>query len=192
MRSPTRSAATTWPRLRDELGDLQLQVVFHARMAEEAGAFDLDDVMAAICDKIDRRHPHIFGDAPTASPRLGSAQGRRAREPSRRQERARRRRPRPARARSAPRSSSAAPRAPASTGPTSTARKAKIDEELAEIDAPRPTPRRAEDELGDLLFAVVNFARHLNIDPEDALREANRKFETRFRAIEVGAGLRRH
>ena len=67
MRSPTRSAAATWTALKDELGDLQLQVVYHARMAEEIGAFALDDVMASICAKMIRRHPHIFGDA-AASP----------------------------------------------------------------------------------------------------------------------------
>ena len=63
MRSPTQSPATTWTALADELGDLQLQVVFHAQMAEEAGPFTLDDVIARICDKLERRHPHIFGDA---------------------------------------------------------------------------------------------------------------------------------
>ena len=95
MRSPTRSAAATWTALKDELGDLQLQVVYHARMAEEIGAFALDDVMASICAKMIRRHPHIFGDA-AASPgweALKAAE----RAGACRRERARRRRPRPPR-----------------------------------------------------------------------------------------------
>ena len=89
---------------------------------------------------------------------------------------------------SARRSCSAARRAPASTGPTSPGPRAKIDEELAELDAETDHDRKL-DELGDLLFAVVNLARHLNIEPEAALREANRKFEQRFRAIEQAPGF---
>ena len=88
----------------------------------------------------------------------------------------------------APPSCRNARRAPASTGPTSSGPRAKIDEELAELDAEHDQHRR-EEELGDLLFAVVNLARHLNIEPEDALRKANRKFERRFRAIEAEPGF---
>ena len=167
--------------LAEELGDLQLQVVFHARMAEEAGLFTLDDVLDRISDKMERRHPHIFGDASQGGPHLW--------EIIKAEERA-----------SDPDKSALAgvalalpalgraaklQRRAARTGfdwPDVSGPRAKIDEELAELD-------RKLEELGDLLFAVVNLARHLNIEPEAALREANRKFEQRFRAIEQEPGF---
>jgi len=171
--------------LADELGDLQLQVVFHAQMAEEAGHFALGDVIDRICDKLERRHPHIFGDA-AHSPgweEIKAAE----------------------RAKSADDSALAGvalalpaleraaklQRRAARTGfdwPDPSGPRAKIDEELAELDAESDHQRMLE-ELGDLLFAVVNLARHLNIEPETALREANRKFEGRFRAIEKAPGF---
>ena len=126
--------------LADELGDLQLQVVFHAQMAEEAGHFALDDVIARICDKLERRHPHIFGDA-EHSPRLGEHQGRRARK----------NRPTTARlagvALALPALERAAKlqRRAARTGfdwPDASGPRAKIDEELAELDA-ETRPSRA-------------------------------------------------
>jgi len=170
----------------DELGDLQLQVVFHARMAEEAGHFTLADVLTRISDKLERRHPHIFGDAaegghhlwevikaeeraahPDKSALAGVAQALPALE----------------------RAAKLQKRA-ARTGfdwPDIEGPKAKIREELDEIaEAP---PEELEEEVGDLLFATVNFARHLNIDPEEALRKANRKFEKRFRTIEATPGF---
>jgi ATP diphosphatase len=166
--------------LKDELGDLQLQVVYHARMAEEIGAFSLDDVMASICAKMIRRHPHIFGDE-AASPgweALKAAERRGGEDKSalagvalalpalKRAEKLQRR----------------AARIgfdwPDASGP-----RAKIDEELAEIDAAGTAEERAA-EVGDLLFSVVNYARHLDIDPETALREASARFEQRFRKIE--------
>jgi ATP diphosphatase len=167
--------------LADELGDLQLQVVFHAQMAAEAGHFTLDDVMERICDKLERRHPHIFGDA-EHSPGW---------EELKAQERQK-----------APDNSALAgvalalpaleraaklQRRAARTGfdwPDIEGPRAKIDEELAELDHETSLEAQAE-ELGDLLFAVVNLARHLNIDAEAALREANHKFEARFRTIET-------
>ena len=166
--------------LKDELGDLQLQIVYHSRMAEEIGAFTLDDVMASICAKMIRRHPHIFGDE-AASPgweALKAAERHDAEDKSalagvalalpalKRAEKLQRR----------------AARVgfdwPDPGGP-----RAKIDEELGEIDSAATADERAA-ELGDLLFSVVNYARHLDIDPETALREASGRFESRFRKVE--------
>jgi ATP diphosphatase len=167
--------------LQDELGDLQLQIVYHARIAEERGAFTLDDVMASICAKMVRRHPHIFGDA-QASPgweALKAAERAGAKDESaiagvasalpalRRAEKVQRR----------------AARVgfdwPDADGP-----RAKIDEELEEIARAETDEERAA-EVGDLLFSVVNYARHLDIDPETALREAISRFEARFRKVEA-------
>ena len=172
--------------LRDELGDLALQVVFHARIAEEAGLFDLSDVLAGIADKLERRHPHIFGDAAAGGHHLWETIKAEERKAHADQsalagvamalpalERAAKLQKRAAR-----------------TGfdwPDIEGPKAKIHEELDEI-ATAP-PDMVEEEVGDLLFAVVNFARHLKIDPEEALRKANRKFETRFRVIEQAPGF---
>ena len=171
--------------LADELGDLQLQVVFHAQMAEEAGHFTLDQVIGGICDKLERRHPHLFGDA-EASPGWEALK-------------AAERRQRPddsalagvALALPALERAQKLQRRAARTGfdwPDVEGPRAKIDEELAELDA-ETRPEALEEELGDLLFAVVNLARHLNIDAEEALRKANRKFEARFRAIEKAPGF---
>ena len=171
--------------LADELGDLQLQVVFHAQMADEAGQFTLEDVIARICDKLERRHPHVFGDAqhspgweelkavertkaPDASALAGVALALPALERAAKLQR---------------RAARVGFDWPDPSGP-----RAKIDEELSELDAESDHQRRLE-ELGDLLFAVVNLSRHLNIEPEAALREANRKFERRFRAIEATEGF---
>jgi ATP diphosphatase len=173
--------------LADELGDLQLQVVFHAQMAEDAGHFDLNRVIDGICDKMERRHPHLFGDAthgghhlweeikaaerqnsPDNSALAGVALALPALERAQKLQ-----------------------RRAARTGfdwPDLAGPRAKVDEELAELDA-ESEPKAREEELGDLLFAVVNLARHLNIDAEDALRKANRKFEARFRTIETAPGF---
>ena len=172
--------------LEDELGDLQLQVVFHARMAEESGHFDLADVLDRISDKLERRHPHIFGDAVhgghhlwevikaeerSAQPDSSALAGVALALPA--LERAAKLQKRAAR-----------------TGfdwPDMEGPKAKIREELDEIA--EALPESLEEEVGDLLFAVVNFARHLKIDPEEALRKANHKFEARFRKIEAAPGF---
>jgi len=172
--------------LRDELGDLALQVVFHSRIAEEAGLFDLSDVLSGIADKMERRHPHIFGDASTGGHHLWETIKAEERSADADQsalagvalalpalERAAKLQKRAAR-----------------TGfdwPDIEGPKAKIAEELEEI-AVAP-PEMVAEEVGDLLFAVVNFARHLKVDPEEALRMANRKFEKRFRVIEVAPGF---
>jgi len=173
--------------LADELGDLQLQIVFHARMAEEAGLFTLEDVLKLIGDKMERRHPHIFGDAEhgghhlweiikaeerAANPDKSALAGVALALPA--LERAAKLQRRAARL--------------GFDWPDSSGARAKIDEELEELDAETEHDRKRE-ELGDLLFAVVNLARHMNIEPEAALREANRKFERRFRAIEQEPGF---
>lgn len=163
----------------DELGDLQLQVVYHAQMAAERGSFGLDDVLRAIIDKMVRRHPHVFGDRPSdgwetikASERggAGALDGVAVALPALlRAEKLQRR--------------------AARTGfdwPEADGPRRKVDEELAEADAADDASRAGE--IGDLLFAIVNWARHLGIDAEAALRAANAKFERRFAAMEARAG----
>ena len=171
------------PALKDELGDLLFQVVFHARMAEEAGHFGFDDVAGAISEKMLRRHPHVFGDAEKpdwegikaleregnddASALGGVALGLPALLRAEKiQKRA------------------------ARTGfdwPDAEGAKAKIIEEMAEVEVATNQDER-EDEIGDLLFAVVNWARKMDVDPEAALRRATSKFDRRFRAMESMAG----
>ena len=171
--------------LADELGDLQLQVVFHAMMAEEAGLFTLDEVLRRICEKLERRHPHIFGDA-EHSPGWEEIKAAERRDKAHDSVLDGVAQALPALDRAAK-----LQRRAARTGfdwPDPSGPRAKIDEELQELEAEQQQDRRTE-ELGDLLFAVVNLARHLKIDPEDALRQANRKFEMRFRAIEAAPGF---
>lgn len=172
--------------LKDELGDLLLQVVFHSRMAEEAGAFALSDVVAAISEKMERRHPHIFGDRSDGGHHLW--------ESIKAEERA----AKPDKSALAgvalglpalSRADKLQKRA-ARVGfdwPDASGARAKIDEELAEVEAATDVEHRA-DEIGDLLFAVVAWARFHGIDPEAALRRGNAKFERRFRAMEALAG----
>jgi len=171
--------------LADELGDLQLQVVFHARMAEEAGFFTLDDVIDGICAKMERRHPHIFGDAAEGGHHLWEVI--KAEERSGQEDKS----ALAGVALALPSLERAAKlqRRAARTGfdwPDPSGARAKIDEELAEDEAARPDDRA--EEIGDLLFAVVNWARKLEVDAEAALRAANAKFERRFRAMEDEAG----
>ena len=166
--------------LKDELGDLALQVVFHARIAEEAGAFRLADVLTGISDKMERRHPHVFGD--------GSRPGWEAIKAAERASQIEDPSALAGVARALPtlmRAEKLQKRA-ARTGfdwPNAEGPRAKILEELDEIAS--ATPDTLEEEVGDLLFAIVNLARHLKIDPEIALRAANEKFERRFRAMEA-------
>ena len=166
--------------LKDELGDLQLQVVYHARMAEEIGAFALDDVMASICAKMIRRHPHIFGEE-ARSPGWEALKAAERHEAVDRSALAG-----VALALPALKRAEKLQRRAARIGfdwPDVAGPRAKIDEELAEIDSAATEAERAA-ELGDLLFSVVNYARHLGIDPEAALREASERFEQRFRKVE--------
>lgn len=171
--------------LKDELGDLLLQVVFHSRMAEEAGAFTLADVIAAISDKMERRHPHIFGDAADGGHHLW--------EVIKAEERAAKSDPSalagvalslPALLRAEKLQKRAARVGFDWTDPNDA--RAKIDEEVAEVEAASDAERA--EEVGDLLFAVVNWARFHGIDPEAALRRGNAKFERRFRAMEAEGG----
>ena len=173
--------------LADELGDLQLQVVFHAQMASELGRFTLDDVLARICDKMERRHPHIFGDATEGGHHLW--------EQIKAEERAtnddKSALAGVALALPALERANKLQKRAARTGfdwPDANGARAKVVEELAELDAENDQDARQE-ELGDLLFAVVNLARKLNIEPEVALRAANAKFERRFRYIEATPGF---
>jgi ATP diphosphatase len=170
------------PALLDELGDLQLQVVFHAQMASEAGHFSLADVLNGISDKMERRHPHIFGSAPDGGHHLW--------EQIKAEERSGGTDPSAlagvARALPALERAAKLQKRAARTGfdwPDIGGPKAKIAEELAELEAAADQAHR-EEELGDLLFAVVNLSRFLKIEPEEALRKANAKFERRFRQIE--------
>jgi ATP diphosphatase len=166
--------------LKDELGDLQLQVVYHARMAEEIGAFSIDDVMAAICAKMVRRHPHIFADA-AQSPGWEALKA-----AERGQHEDKSALAHVALALPALKRAEKLQRRAARIGfdwPDAAGPRAKIDEELAELDAAGSEAERVH-ELGDLLFSAVNYARHLGIDPEAALRDANERFEKRFRKVE--------
>ncbi len=180
--------------LRDELGDLLLQVVFHARMAEEQGAFDFDDVATAISDKMERRHPHVFGDTEAAT----TSDVRRNWEDIKDAERA---------AKGAPVDSSLMADVPLALPGLNRAVKLqkraarcgfdwseaapifdKLAEEIGELQTEMavetPSLDRLEDELGDILFVAANLARHLNVNPEAALRRTNAKFERRFRWME--------
>ncbi|HET8551093.1 MAG TPA: nucleoside triphosphate pyrophosphohydrolase [Gammaproteobacteria bacterium] len=179
--------------LRDELGDLLLQVVFHARMAEEAGLFDFDAVAAGLCDKLIQRHPHVFGDDSVESAEAQT----RAWEDRKAAERG-----------AAGALAGVAATLPALTRAVKLQKRAsrvgfdwnaiepvlaKIHEELDEVKAEieqDAAKARIEDELGDVLFAVANLARHLDVDPEQALRGTNRKFIRRFEAIEAGLAAR--
>jgi MazG family protein len=182
--------------LKDELGDLLFQVVFHARIAEEAGLFAFNDVAQAIADKMLRRHPHVFGDAVIAD---AAAQTRAWEEHKAAERRAK------AANGSAPESAldGVGEALPALTRALKLQGRAarvgfdwpdpppildKIEEEIGELRAAMAdggAPAAIEDELGDLLFAVVNLARRLTVDPAQALRGACRKFDRRFRRIEA-------
>jgi len=176
--------------LRDELGDLLFQVAFHARMAEELGAFDFEGVAEGICDKMIRRHPHVFGTAEERQkgPEKGAWHKIKAAERSGKDANSSALDGVALALPALKRAEKLGKRA-AAVGfdwPDPAGPRDKIDEELGELALARESgdADHTAEELGDLLFAVVNLARHLRIDPEDALVSANRKFEQRFRSME--------
>src|ERR1700740_2138285 len=180
--------------LRDELGDLLLQVAFHARMAEEQGAFDFGDVVQAITEKLIRRHPHVFADEMSPTPhavgglwerikaeekatnKIGQTGGALAGIPV----------ALPALSRALKLQNKASKVGFDWNDPRSVLRKIReeADEIEAELDRAEMNKAAIAGEVGDLLFAVVNLARHLDADPEAVLRQTNLKFERRFAAIE--------
>ena len=192
--------------LRDELGDLLLQVVFHARMAEEEGAFDFGGVVEAITSKLIRRHPHVFGDTRDLTPDEVSALWGKIKAEEKREKAARN----PDRA--------ALPTATRTLAKVKSGRPAlaralelqkvagevgfdwndiravldKIVEESGEVAEAVASGKaeHVEDEIGDLFFVMVNLARHAGVDPETALRGANAKFERRFSYVEDGLATR--
>jgi len=177
-------ARADWAALPDELGDLLFQVVYHARMAEEAGMFSFVDLTRAISDKMVRRHPHVFGDAvllPNAWEAAKAAER--------------------ARTNQARTLDGVASSLPALTQAVKVTKRAarvgfdwpdesavldKLTEEVGELRAELPAadPARLADELGDVLFVLANLARKLDLDPEACLRQATAKFTRRFNAVE--------
>jgi len=178
------------PALRDELGDLLFQVVFYARMAKETGAFDFGDVVGTICDKMLRRHPHVFGsDAERAA---GPAEGSWERIKAEERRGSGEDGVLTGVAKSLPALKRAQKLGKRAAGvgfdwPDRGGVRDKIAEELEELEEAVGTrdPAQVEEEFGDLLFAIVNLARHLDVDAEKALMSANRKFERRFADMET-------
>lgn len=183
----------SWADLKDELGDLLLQVVFHSQMANEAGLFDINDVAASINDKLVRRHPNVFGDMDIESAEEQVL----AWEASKTRERKDQGMTSlmdgvPAGMNEFIRATKLQKRA-AQAGfdwPSAGPVLEKHQEELAEVTEAIASgdKERMQDEVGDLLFVTVNLARKLKLDPGEALRHANAKFEGRFRAMESAAG----
>ncbi len=177
-------ARADWTALPDELGDLLLQVVYHARLAEECGWFSFSDVARAISDKMVRRHPHVFGDA---APQPHAWEAAKAAERARHNQ--------------ARTLEGVATSLPALTQAVKITKRAarvgfdwpdastvldKLAEEIDELHAELPgaDPVRLADELGDVLFVLANLARKLDLDPEACLRQATAKFSRRFNAVE--------
>lgn len=173
--------------LKDELGDLLLQVVFHARMAEEATIFAFEDVARSICDKMEARHPHIFG---CESGTMGETRWENLKEAERTQKGATSALDGVALALPALMRAQKLQKRAARTGfdwPDPDGSEAKISEEISELNAATSEAHKFE-EAGDLLFAVVNFVRAHGVSAEEALRAANSKFERRFRGMEAIGG----
>ncbi len=178
-----------WARLADELGDVLLQVVFHAQLASERGDFDIRDVCNNIVTKLISRHPHVFADGSAADSDevISHWETLKRREEGYDQ--------RESALDGIPRAMPALQRAHKLQRNASRAGfdweeiegpRRKVDEELREVD--EAEPEAIEDEIGDLLFAVVNLARFLDVEPESALRRANDRFTRRFHAVERAAG----
>jgi len=183
-----------WPELKDELGDLLLQVLFYAQMADEAGYFNLQDVAENLTAKLVRRHPHVFGDVDAETPDGVLRNWEQIKIEEKKQK---------------PRADSLLEEVPRSMPATMEATKlgskaakvgfdwpdasglfAKVDEELAElmVEVEAKHSENVEAEFGDLLFTAMNLARHLKVDPESALRRSSAKFRARFAAMEREAG----
>ena len=188
--------------LREELGDLLLQVVYHAQMAAEQGSFDFGDVVETVTTKMIRRHPHVFGDETARNAGMAKGAWERIKAEEKR-ERAQRRMDMGLN--STPDTESLLHAVPVATEPMLEALKlqqkaskvgfdwndpasviSKIREEVDEVEAELPgrDSNRLEGEIGDLLFVVINLARHLDVDPGNALRRCNGKFRSRFSHIE--------
>ncbi len=179
-----------WDELQGELGDLLFQVVFYAQMAQEKGYFGFDDVAGGITRKMIRRHPHVFGDVEESDARDVKRRWEDIKEAEREQHDDGSALAGVARALPALKRAQKLGKRAARVGfdwPDRRGVHEKIHEELDELEAAAGgrDPASIEDEVGDLLFAVVNLARHLEVDPEKALAGANRKFEQRFRAMEA-------
>ncbi len=190
--------------LREELGDLLLQVVFHARMAQEQGAFDFGDVVASITEKLIRRHPHVFGDERQHTPQAVEGLWERIKAQEKEEKAARNGGNAtegalagvpvtlPALTRALKLQNKASQVGFDWNDPRAVLRKIReeADEIEAELDRPEFDAAAVAAEAGDLLFAVVNLLRHLRADPETVLRATNRKFERRFAAIERALAAR--
>lgn len=191
-------ARRDYPELREELGDLLLQVVFHAQMAREQDLFDFDQVVAVLNEKLIRRHPHVFGDEQAAGEPAADEQAVKERwEAIKARERLHKGREHSSAVDGVPDGLPALQRAlklqkkAAKAGFDWRQRalpriRRHVDDELHELDQALASGEHGaiEDEFGDVLFTLVNLARHLKLDPDLALRRANDKFERRFRAVE--------
>ena len=181
--------------LKDELGDLLFQVVFYAQMASELGLFEFGDVVKGIEEKLVRRHPHVFGEETIADSAAQTQAWERHKDAERKAKALRESRPAsildgvscalPATTRAVKLQKRAARAGFDWPGPAEVLD--KIEEEVAELRAELITgnTRRTQEEAGDLLFAITNLARHVDIDPESALRRTNARFERRFRSVEA-------
>lgn len=185
-----------WPGLAEELGDLMLQAVFFAQMASEEGKFRIDDSLDAIAEKLIRRHPHVFGDG-TANT---SDDVKRRWDEIKADEKKEKGKPQQGRLDSVPRNLPALVEAQQISSKAATVGfdwehpgqvLDKLDEELRELAGAREngTPAEVEGEIGDLLLVLVNLARLLKVDPEQALRKSNAKFRQRFAYVEKHAAL---